>query len=265
MLRFFRQIRQRLLTDNKFSKYLLYAVGEILLVVIGILIALQIDNWNEEYNNRQKGLEYLTRLSEELETDRQNMASNQAFYKEVARYGQDALSYAAQGLQEGQTHWGILLSFFQAGQIWPLQQGTATFEELKSAGDLALIQNPEIRKDLVFFYGQGSQSYSQTVGINPPYRKMVRGKIPLDIQLYIWDNCHVTQGVVQYMKACPSPISEEDAEALLKELSADEALLEELRFFMSNIRAGMTPIKLQSSLCDKILSDIRLLLDNATK
>ncbi len=48
MLRFFRQIRQRLLTDNKFSKYLLYAVGEILLVVIGILIALQIDNWNEE-------------------------------------------------------------------------------------------------------------------------------------------------------------------------------------------------------------------------
>jgi hypothetical protein len=48
MLRFFRQIRQRLLpiaigTNNKFSKYLLYAIGEILLVVIGILIALQID------------------------------------------------------------------------------------------------------------------------------------------------------------------------------------------------------------------------------
>ena len=48
MLRFFRQIRQRMLTHNKFSKYLLYAVGEILLVVIGILIALQIDNWNQE-------------------------------------------------------------------------------------------------------------------------------------------------------------------------------------------------------------------------
>src|SRR5210317_1533014 len=53
MLRFFRQIRQRLLTDNKFSKYLLYAIGEILLVVIGILIALQIDNWNEEVRNRK--------------------------------------------------------------------------------------------------------------------------------------------------------------------------------------------------------------------
>lgn len=47
MIKFFRQIRQRLLAQSKFSKYLLYAIGEIVLVVIGILIALQINNWNE--------------------------------------------------------------------------------------------------------------------------------------------------------------------------------------------------------------------------
>ena len=48
MLRFLRRVRQRLLAENGFRKYLLYAIGEILLVVIGILIALQINNWNEE-------------------------------------------------------------------------------------------------------------------------------------------------------------------------------------------------------------------------
>jgi len=47
MIKFFRHIRQRLVSENKFSKYLLYAIGEIVLVVIGILIALQINNWNE--------------------------------------------------------------------------------------------------------------------------------------------------------------------------------------------------------------------------
>lgn len=47
MIKFFRKIRQRLLTENKISKYLIYATGEILLVVIGILIAFQIDTWNE--------------------------------------------------------------------------------------------------------------------------------------------------------------------------------------------------------------------------
>ena len=47
MIKFFRKIRQQLLTENKFSKYLLYAIGEIVLVVIGILIALSINNQNE--------------------------------------------------------------------------------------------------------------------------------------------------------------------------------------------------------------------------
>jgi len=47
MIKFFRKIRQKMLVENKFSKYLLYAIGEIILVVIGILIALQINNLNE--------------------------------------------------------------------------------------------------------------------------------------------------------------------------------------------------------------------------
>jgi len=48
MIKFFRQIRQNLIMENKTSKYLKYAVGEIVLVVVGILIALQVNNWNEE-------------------------------------------------------------------------------------------------------------------------------------------------------------------------------------------------------------------------
>ena len=52
MIKFFRRIRQRLLSENKFSKYLIYAIGEIILVVIGILIALSINNWNENLKNR---------------------------------------------------------------------------------------------------------------------------------------------------------------------------------------------------------------------
>ena len=72
MLRFFRQIRQRLLpiaigTDNKFSKYLLYAVGEIVLVVIGILIALQINNWQEWKKERRVEQEILQNLVQNLE------------------------------------------------------------------------------------------------------------------------------------------------------------------------------------------------------
>ncbi|MFT6336478.1 MAG: hypothetical protein ACI86M_003478 [Saprospiraceae bacterium] len=48
MIKFFRKIRKRLLAEDKFSKYLIYTIGEIVLVVIGILIALQINNWNQK-------------------------------------------------------------------------------------------------------------------------------------------------------------------------------------------------------------------------
>jgi hypothetical protein len=66
MIKFFRKIRQNLLTENKFSKYLIYAIGEIILVVIGILIALQINNWNEEQKNEKEEISILNNLLESL-------------------------------------------------------------------------------------------------------------------------------------------------------------------------------------------------------
>lgn len=67
MIKFFRKIRQKMLTENKFSNYLLYAFGEILLVVIGILIALQINNWNENNKNRSAEKEYQKELLKDFE------------------------------------------------------------------------------------------------------------------------------------------------------------------------------------------------------
>ena len=56
MIKFFRHIRKNLLNEGKTSKYLKYAIGEIILVVIGILIALQINNWNEKKANEERPL-----------------------------------------------------------------------------------------------------------------------------------------------------------------------------------------------------------------
>jgi len=79
MIKFFRKIRQKLLTENKFSKYLLYAIGEIVLVVIGILIALQINNWNElrKANNREHSLYQNILIDLENEDVRLNSALGQ--------------------------------------------------------------------------------------------------------------------------------------------------------------------------------------------
>ncbi|WP_445386449.1 DUF6090 family protein [Robiginitalea sp. IMCC44478] len=82
MIRFFRQIRQRLLTDNKISKYLLYAVGEILLVMIGILLALQVNNWNEDRKRKKDKIELVNTLT-------QHFKSQIEFLEASIRTGED--------------------------------------------------------------------------------------------------------------------------------------------------------------------------------
>ncbi|WP_036382572.1 DUF6090 family protein [Muricauda sp. MAR_2010_75] len=70
MLKLFRKVRKQLIAEKKFSNYLLYAIGEIFLVVIGILIALAIDNANDNRIKREKEQVYLKGLKEEFETSK---------------------------------------------------------------------------------------------------------------------------------------------------------------------------------------------------
>lgn len=73
MIKFFRRIRQKLLQENRFSKYLIYAIGEIVLVVIGILIALQINNWNENKKTEASLNQFLFEFKKELNYNIQDL------------------------------------------------------------------------------------------------------------------------------------------------------------------------------------------------
>ncbi|TLF40227.1 DUF6090 family protein [Maribacter aurantiacus] len=75
MIKFFRKIRQQLLKENRFTKYLLYAIGEIILVVIGILIALQINNWNENRINSKKETIVLANIHKEFVQNKKQLDS----------------------------------------------------------------------------------------------------------------------------------------------------------------------------------------------
>ena len=67
MIKYFRKIRQKLLSDNLFRKYLLYAIGEIILLIVGILVALSTNTWN--LNNRKLELYHISHLVGDLEKD----------------------------------------------------------------------------------------------------------------------------------------------------------------------------------------------------
>ncbi len=81
MIKFFRKIRQNLLSERKTGKYFKYAIGEIILVVIGILIALQINNWNEKRKDRINERALYSRIITDLQADENRINANIKYYK----------------------------------------------------------------------------------------------------------------------------------------------------------------------------------------
>lgn len=85
MIKFFRKIRQRLLTENKFNKYLLYSVGEIMLVVIGIMIALQVNNWNQNRKQLDIEIQMYSKLYDDLNSEYLRNLSHARSFKGYSR------------------------------------------------------------------------------------------------------------------------------------------------------------------------------------
>lgn len=152
MLKFFRAIRQRLLSDNKFSKYFLYAIGEIILVVIGILIALQINTWNSARINQKKEINYLQEI-------RLNLVSDTLKIKDVIAFNilkEKAIIDCIEELANPNAAMNRVRAIGQRmnilGSYEIFKPNNLGFQNLMSAQQLDLISNDSLRKMLLDFY-----------------------------------------------------------------------------------------------------------------
>lgn len=157
MITLFRKVRQSLISENKFKKYLLYAFGEIILVVIGILIALSINTWNQNRLNTKKETYYLTQLKQELSN--QNEEINERLERASSSLKVvDTLLYHFN--KDGKFTASIELN----GNLFQLIGGTnlklyrTTFDELISTGQLTLIKSDELRSKILFCYQEIEKS-----------------------------------------------------------------------------------------------------------
>ena len=150
MIKFFRQIRQNLLTKNKFGKYLLYAIGEIVLVVVGILIALSINNWNTNKNLRDLENELLFDVRENLIASVTNLESDISYNKKTLANYEKILSHIKHDLPYNNS----LDSAFSYISYWSDPHFTYTaYETLKSKG-MDIIQNDSLKNTITEIYEQ---------------------------------------------------------------------------------------------------------------
>ena len=149
MIKFFRKIRQNLLAEGKTGKYLKYAIGEIVLVVVGILIALSINNWNENRKEANFEIQILKSFKESLETDLSDIDANIHLHKRGLHAADSILGLlkSSASIQED----SLAMLFARVMLPTRFVHSTSAFESLKGKG-VNIISNDNLQKKIVDVY-----------------------------------------------------------------------------------------------------------------
>ena len=228
-------IIHRIAESLRTRRFSLFA-AELIIVVVGVFIGLQASNWNDTRVDRVRAHSYLERIRSDLDADLISFGDRLRFWDEVSAYGAQALTHANSGNREGLTEWDLLLAYFQASQMAEFFTTRNTFDELKSDGELGLIRDLELRKQLATYY---TYADNPVLSERPAYREHVRGLIPLHIQSYIWKSCYSIVGETQVFKDCETPIAQKDSADIIEVISENTHLISELRYWMSTMQVAL--------------------------
>ncbi|WP_411895913.1 DUF6090 family protein [Winogradskyella sp. A2] len=145
MIKFFRHIRKSLIQENKMGKYFKYAIGEIILVVIGILIALQINNWNEDQKILKRENFYLDSLLDDMRSNLLEIQEDINGNYQIIKSCDSLLLLANEGTYAKLNDERIGNLIISLGEYSKLQLEQGTIEEIIYSGSLQTIQNESIR------------------------------------------------------------------------------------------------------------------------
>ena len=179
MLKFFRKIRQNLIFKGNTVNYLKYAIGEIILVVIGILIALQINNWNESRKLVVEEKQYYKNIKRQLNEDADFINNNIEFNQ----YYYDQYDYATQQLlSNDRSHLDSLaIIALNLLEYSDFHQESNIYAALVNSGEIKLINNQDIVEGLqkleetyIYINLLEASHFDIIKGIYPELSKIIR-------------------------------------------------------------------------------------------
>ena len=141
-MKVFRKSRKKFLYYRKIKNYLAYSIGEIILVVIGILIAVYINNWDLKQLKKDNGVKALKIVKRDLQTEKYVLENFKKRYSYTRKYLIDILYNKTDNLDSLKFHFGPYVHY----------KMNSEYISLKSSGKLNLISNSKLRSKLVNFY-----------------------------------------------------------------------------------------------------------------
>jgi len=159
MIKLFRNIRQKLLTENKFSKYLIYAIGEIILVVIGILIALSINNWNETNKLDREETKLLVSLHNDFEENKTRIEETIRRQKNVVAYSKELIKIMSLNDTSISQDSIARLVVVGAQSWWRTEYVTGTYDAILSSGNINILKNDSLKRFLAAFSAEVTSGF----------------------------------------------------------------------------------------------------------
>lgn len=163
-------------------------VGEFVLIVVGVFVALMLETMMSERNDGELRAEYLSRIKFDMIADKQAIEYRIEFFTAVQQFSQEVIDWTQ---SEAAVDKDVLLAAFYAAEIWPFRPRLSTYQDLQSTGNFRLIENIDLRSTVFNYYNKADASRP---GWNPSdeYRKTIRGVIPGDVQSQIRNACPTT-------------------------------------------------------------------------
>jgi len=165
-------------------------VGEFVLIVVGVFVALMLETMMSERNDGELRAEYLARIEFDMIADKQAIEYRIEFFTAVQQFSQEVIDWMQSDAPVDQS---VLLAAFYAAEVWPFIPRLSTYQDLRSTGNFRLIDNIDLRSSLFNYYNKVDASRT---GWNPSdeYRKIIRGVIPGNVQSQIRHTCPTTDG-----------------------------------------------------------------------
>lgn len=160
MIHLFRKIRQKFIKEKRLSNYLAYAVGEVLLVVIGILLALQFSNWNQKKSEIKKEIWYLDNIANDMFYQKDGLVELKTNFEETLTIANKLLlDYKINNGFVGIDSLSFKLNKLMITYSYPNIDNT--YRELLSSGKVNLIENDDILADIIDFYLNSNEIVTQ--------------------------------------------------------------------------------------------------------
>ncbi len=219
---------------SHFRKQEWTAIGiDFVIVVFGVFFGIQVANWNETRLEEQRAHGFLERLAGDLDREQVSIDQRLAYIGQSIAYGEAALTWIEDGALAEGSAWKTVMAYFNASRILPYSPVNTTYQEMRSAGQLGLVNDARLRTSLTEYFDNSTHARADYIlALNPEYRSHVRGLTPFRIARYISSACFDVNAVRH--KPCEPLIDEAAASEVLRRYADAPKLTVELGFWVDS-------------------------------